>query len=217
MSTTSQQQPETWQHQKQADQELNCASWEHLLYYLREWAKSLVHMPAPCHLDLNRQQITAWRSTATCKLGIELVVTQPSAQNFTGNCYIAIIDGRTGPADQASTAGKWTGMQHLQHQNRRQDILATHLITNTATPSKPSLSIAPKIGLPAVPLGSPSSLLRVLPASLNAQQLCEAEGSEASWMFAKAWTRQRCMSDERLYADRQCQYLCVSVCHFHLC
>jgi hypothetical protein len=64
-----------------------------------------------------------------------------------------------------------------------------HLTTSTQTPSSPSPSIAPRMGLPAVPLGSPSSLLRAVPATLKAQQLCEAVGSEASAMWPSACSR----------------------------
>lgn len=78
----------------------------------------------------------------------------------------------------------------------------THLITRTHTPSRPSPSIAARIGRPAVPPGSPSSLERYCCPTLYAQQLWLAAGSRAEsrraracerWVWGYAWCAVGCM------------------------
>ena len=64
---------------------------------------------------------------------------------------------------------------------------SSHLVTKTQTWSSPSPSMAARMGRPAVPPGSPSSALRVSPATLYAQQLCEAPESLAASTCASAY------------------------------
>ncbi|MNP49279.1 hypothetical protein D3C76_1434550 [compost metagenome] len=59
-------------------------------------------------------------------------------------------------------------------------------ITSTTTWSQSCPSMAASMGRPAVPPGSPSSLKRYWLPSFQAQQLCEAPGSDSRAMKACA-------------------------------